>query len=143
MPQRMAESPLSGPILVIDDEPFILRSLRYLLERAGYQVDTASDGAAGLELMRRRRPGLVFLDVMMPRMDGYEVCQQIRQEPTFADTRVIMLSAKGQQIDRERGLLGGADEYITKPFSPREVVERVRALLGEPNASRDQPGAET
>jgi DNA-binding response OmpR family regulator len=71
----------------------------------------------------------VFLDIMMPRMDGYEVCEQIKQDPTLAGTYVIMLSAKGQQIDRERGLLGGADEYMTKPFSPREIARRVRELL--------------
>jgi DNA-binding response OmpR family regulator len=72
---------------------------------------------------------LVFLDIMMPRMNGYEVCAQIKQDPAFARTYVIMLSAKGQQVDRERGLLGGADEYMTKPFSPREIAQRVHQLL--------------
>ncbi len=118
-----------GPILLIDDEPYILRSLSYLLTREGYQVETASNGEDGLARVRALRPPLVFLDIMMPRMNGYEVCEQIRQDPDLAGTHVIMLSAKGQQIDRERGLLGGADEYMTKPFSPREVAERVRVLL--------------
>jgi DNA-binding response OmpR family regulator len=89
----------------------------------------ASNGEEALERVRRVRPPLVFLDIMMPRMNGYEVCAQIKQDPALAETYVIMLSAKGQQIDRERGLLGGADEYMTKPFSPREVAQRVHALL--------------
>ena len=122
----MSDKPL---ILVIDDEPYILRSLSYLLTREGYSVETASNGEEGLARVRTLRPPLVFLDIMMPRMDGYEVCEQIKQDPALAGTYVIMLSAKGQQIDRERGLLGGADEYMTKPFSPREIAKRVRELL--------------
>jgi DNA-binding response OmpR family regulator len=120
-----------GPILVIDDEPYILRSLSYLLQREGYTVETATNGADGLKRVREIRPPLVFLDIMMPLMNGYEVCEQIKQDPSLADTYVIMLSAKGQQIDRERGLLGGADEYMTKPFSPREVAQRVRDILAD------------
>lgn len=118
-----------GPILLVDDEPYILRSLSYLLTREGYAVETASNGEEGLARLRQVRPALVFLDVMMPRINGYEVCARIKQDPALAETYVIMLSAKGQQIDRERGLLGGADEYMTKPFSPREVAQRVHALL--------------
>ena len=128
------ESPspdLAGPILVIDDEPYILRSLSYLLTREGYTVETASNGEEGLARVRTLRPPLVFLDIMMPNMNGYEVCEQVKQDPSLAGTYVIMLSAKGQQIDRERGLLGGADEYMTKPFSPREVAQRVRAILAD------------
>jgi DNA-binding response OmpR family regulator len=120
-----------GPILLIDDEPYILRSLSYLLTREGYSVEMASNGAEGLERVRALRPPIVFLDIMMPRMTGYEVCEQIRQDQALEGTYVIMLSAKGQQIDRERGLLGGADEYMTKPFSPREVAQRVRSLLAD------------
>ena len=122
----MSEKPL---ILVIDDEPYILRSLSYLLTREGYTVETATNGEEGLAHVRSLRPPLVFLDIMMPRMDGYEVCEQIKQDPAIASTYVIMLSAKGQQIDRERGLLGGADEYMTKPFSPRDIAKRVRELF--------------
>lgn len=118
-----------GPILLVDDEPYILRSLSYLLTREGYSVETASNGEEGLARLRQVRPALVFLDIMMPRINGYEVCARIKQDPSLAETYVIMLSAKGQQIDRERGLLGGADEYMTKPFSPREVAQRVHALL--------------
>ena len=120
-----------GPILVIDDEPYILRSLSYLLQREGYAVETASNGEEGLRRVRHLHPPLVFLDIMMPHMNGYEVCEQVKQDPNLDGTYVIMLSAKGQQIDRERGLLGGADEYMTKPFSPREVAQRVRNILAE------------
>ncbi len=119
------------PILVIDDEPYILRSLSYLLTREGYRVTTASNGEEGLARVRALRPAIVFLDIMMPLMDGYAVCEQIRQDPSIVQTHVIMLSAKGQQIDRERALLVGVDEYMTKPFSPREVAQRVRALLAD------------
>jgi DNA-binding response OmpR family regulator len=126
---------VSGPILVIDDEPYILRSLSYLLQREGYAVETASNGEEGLQRVRTLNPPLVFLDIMMPHMNGYEVCEQIKQDQRLDGTYVIMLSAKGQQIDRERGLLGGADEYMTKPFSPREVAQRVRAILAERRAS--------
>ena len=121
----------AGPILVIDDEPYILRSLSYLLAREGFDVQTAANGEEGLARVRSLRPPLVFLDIMMPYMNGYEVCEQVRQDPSLAGTHVIMLSAKGQQIDRERGLLGGADEYMTKPFSPREVAQRVKTILSE------------
>jgi DNA-binding response OmpR family regulator len=117
------------PILVIDDEPYILRSLSYLLTREGYRVETATNGVDGLACVRALRPPIVFLDIMMPQMDGYEVCEQIRLDPSIVETHVIMLSAKGQQIDRERALLVRADEYMTKPFSPREVAQHVRALL--------------
>ena len=135
----MATMPLqpinSGPILLVDDEPYILRSLSYLLAREGFEVETASNGEEGLARLRQLRPPLVFLDIMMPRMNGYEVCEQIKQDPNLANTYVIMLSAKGQQIDRERGLLGGADEYMTKPFSPREIAQRVRDLFAHNLAS--------
>lgn len=118
-----------GPILLVDDEPYILRSLSYLLTREGYDVEMAANGEEGLNRLRQLRPPLVFLDIMMPRMNGYEVCEEIKQDPALAETYVIMLSAKGQQIDMERGLLGGADEYMTKPFSPREIARRVHELL--------------
>ena len=130
-PITSTEANPSGCILVIDDEPYILRSLSYLLQREGYHVETASNGEEGLQRVRSLRPPLVFLDIMMPHMNGYQVCEQVKQDPALEGTYVIMLSAKGQQIDRERGLLGGADEYMTKPFSPREVAQRVRTILAE------------
>ncbi len=131
MSERARESMEAKPILVIDDEPYILRSLSYLLTREGYAVETASDGAEGLTRLRALRPRLVFLDLMMPRLNGYEVYEEIRNDPTLADTYVIILTAKGLQDDRQQGILGGADEYLSKPFSPREVAERVRAVLTE------------
>jgi DNA-binding response OmpR family regulator len=127
---------LAGPILVVDDEPYILRSLTYLLTRAGYAVETATNGEDGLARVRELRPPLIFLDIMMPNVNGYQVCEQIKADASLAGTYVILLSAKGQQIDRERGLQGGADEYMTKPFSPREVAQRVRDIFAE-RAARD------
>jgi DNA-binding response OmpR family regulator len=118
-------------ILVVDDEPYILRSLSFVLESQGYRVLTASNGEEALRKIREARPRLVFLDIMLPLMNGYEICAAVKEDPALADTFVIMLSAKGQQIDRERGLLGGADEYMTKPFSPREIVEYVRRVFSQ------------
>lgn len=141
MAQGAGVGEATRPILLIDDEPYILRSLSYLLSREGYTVATASNGQEGLERVRELRPAIVFLDIMMPRMDGYEVCEQIRQDETVERTYVIMLSAKGQQIDRERGLLGGADEYMTKPFSPREVAQRVRTVFAKLESRERAPAA--
>src|SRR5262245_32740741 len=118
-----------GPILVVDDEPYIIRSLSYVLEREGYWVETARNGEEALHKIRDLHPCLVFLDVMMPVKNGYQVCAEVREDPEIANTHIIMLSAKGQQVDRERGLLGGTDEYITKPFSPREIIALVRAIV--------------
>jgi len=117
-------------ILVVDDQPFIRRSLSLALRRAGYQVSDAVNGAEGLEQIRALRPGLVFLDLMMPVMDGFEVCRRVRADLALADTRIIMLTAKGEALDEERGRALGVDEYITKPFSPSAVVSRVREILG-------------
>ncbi len=117
-------------ILVVDDQPFIRRSLSLALRRAGYQVSDAVNGAEGLEQIRAQRPGLVFLDLMMPVMDGFEVCRRVRADPALADTRIIMLTAKGEALDEERGRALGVDEYITKPYSPSAVVSRVREILG-------------
>lgn len=137
--QSSGDDPRSNPILVIDDEPYILRAMSYLLAHEGFAVETASNGEEGLARARALRPPLIFLDIMMPKLDGYEVCEQIRQDASLAGTHIIMLSAKGQQIDRERGLLGGANEYMTKPFSPREVAKRVHELL--PDAALSESGA--
>jgi DNA-binding response OmpR family regulator len=127
-------SVLDRPVLVIDDEPFILRILSYLLKREGYEVETAKNGQEGLARIRELKPRIVFLDIMMPRMNGYEVCEQVKQDPELADTYIVMLTAKGMQVDRERGLQCGADDYMTKPFSPREVAEHVRTFLEGPEA---------
>jgi DNA-binding response OmpR family regulator len=116
-------------VLLIDDEPFLLRALSYVLTQEGYAVAMATDGAQGLNLVRQMRPRLAIVDVMMPVTDGYEVCEEIKADPSLENTRVILLSARGQASDVHRGLLSGADDYMTKPFSPRAIVRRVRDLL--------------
>lgn len=122
---------MANKILVVDDEPNIVLSLEFLMKQAGFQVRTASDGEAALTAVAAEQPDLVLLDVMMPRKNGYEVCQAIRANPDWKGVRIIMLTAKGREVEREKGLALGADDYITKPFSTQEVVERVRELLAE------------
>jgi len=120
---------MARKILIVDDEPNIVLSLEFLMKQAGYQVRTAADGEAGLAAVAAERPDLILLDVMMPRKNGYEVCQAVRANPDCKDVRVIMLTAKGRDVEREKGLALGADDYITKPFSTQEVVGKVRELL--------------
>ncbi len=113
-------------ILVVEDEPELLRALRGYLEQAGYRVVGAGDGQTALTVFRHERPDLILLDVMLPGMDGIEVCKRLRRS---SDVPVIMLTARVDEADRVVGLEVGADDYVLKPFSPREVVARVRALL--------------
>lgn len=120
---------MSVPILIADDEPNILVSLEYLMKREGYAVHVARDGVEALEVLRRVHPRLVLLDVMMPRKTGFEVCQEIRQDESIKDTLVLMLTAKGRETDVVKGLALGANAYMTKPFSTRELVLKVSALL--------------
>ena len=120
---------MSTSILVADDEPNIVLSLEFLLKQAGFRVRTVSDGEAALAAIAQEPPDLVLLDVMIPGRDGYAVCQEIRSNPAWRDMRIIMLTAKGGDAQREKGLSLGADEYVTKPFSTRELVERVRRIL--------------
>lgn len=122
---------MANKILVVDDEPNIVLSLEFLMKQAGFQVRTASDGEAALAAIAAEQPDLMLLDVMMPRKNGYEVCQAVRAHPDWKTIRIIMLTAKGREVEREKGLALGADDYITKPFSTQEVVERVRELLAE------------
>lgn len=116
-------------ILVVDDEEPIQELLKFNLENEGYNVLTAFDGPAALKIIEEKRPDLVVLDVMLPGMDGLEVCNQLRQNQKFRDLPVIMLTAKGEEIDKVLGLELGADDYLTKPFSPRELLARIRARL--------------
>ena len=116
-------------ILVVDDETALVELVRSYLEREQYEVLTAADGRTALELARAARPDLVVLDVMLPEFDGIEVCRQLRQ---FSDAYVIMLTARAEEIDKILGLTVGADDYLTKPFSPRELVARIKALLRRP-----------
>ena len=122
---------MANKILVVDDEPNIVLSLEFLMKQAGFQVRTAADGEAALAAIAAEAPDLILLDVMMPRKNGYEVCQAVRANPDWRAVRIIMLTAKGREVEREKGLALGADDYITKPFSTQEVVERVRELLAE------------
>ena len=121
---------MARSILVVDDEPNILISLEFLMSKAGYQVRTAADGDAALEAIRAAPPDLVLLDVSMPRRSGYEVCEAVRAEPAWSGVRVVMLTARGRDVEREKGLAMGADDYITKPFASRELVAKVEALIG-------------
>jgi DNA-binding response OmpR family regulator len=120
---------MASRILIADDEPNILVSLEYLLKREGFEVSVARDGQEALDALRRVRPHLVLLDVMMPRRTGFEVCQELRADDTLRDTLVLMLTAKGRDTDVARGMAMGADAYMTKPFSTRELVQKVRELL--------------
>jgi DNA-binding response OmpR family regulator len=116
-------------ILIADDEPHIVTALEFLLVQSGYEVDVARNGDEALAQIRSGRPDLVLLDVMMPARSGYEVCREVRATPELAGTRVVMLSAKGAQGDVGRGMEAGADLYITKPFSNRELIDKIRQLL--------------
>jgi CheY-like chemotaxis protein len=115
-------------ILVVDDEPHLIRSLTFILSKEGYEVLIAADGEEALLKVQKYKPELVFLDIMMPKKNGYEVCEAIRNMPDLKDTYVIMLSAKGGDIDREKALSMGANELISKPFSPLDVVSRVKKI---------------
>lgn len=117
-------------VLVVDDEPNIVMSLRFLMEREGYDVVVAPTGRAALDALDQNPADLVLLDVMMPELDGFEVCQRIRDNPAWKETRVVMLTAKGRDVEREKGIALGADAYVTKPFSTRELVARVKTMLG-------------
>ncbi len=113
-------------ILVVDDEIRYQHLLRVNLESEGYEISTAGDGEQAIEMIANRRPDMVILDVMMPRLDGYSTCERIRQ---FSSVPIIMLTGKAEEDDRVRGLNAGADDYVAKPFSATELVARVRAVL--------------
>ena len=117
-------------VLIADDEPNIVVSLEYLLKRAGYTVLVARDGQQAIDMVRRERPALVLLDVMMPGKSGHEVCAELRADEALRDTQVLMLSAKGRDTDVDKGLGVGADAYMTKPFSTRELAAKVAEMLG-------------
>ncbi len=116
-------------ILVVDDEPNIALSLEFLMKKAGFAVEVARDGREALERLERDPPDLVLLDVMIPEIDGFELCERIRSRPEWRHIKVVMLTARGQESERSRGLALGADAYVTKPFSTRDLVERIKAML--------------
>lgn len=117
-------------ILVVDDEMHIIRIVKYKLESAGFTVLTALNGEEALRVAREQKPALIFLDIMMPGLNGYEVCSELKNDPATRDIIIIMLSAKGQEADKIKGLEVGVDEYITKPFSPQDLLDRAKDLLG-------------
>ena len=121
---------MNKKILIVDDEPNILISLEFLMRREGFEILVARDGEEALQSIRAHRPDLVLLDIMMPRINGFEVCRQVRADPALSGTRIVMLSAKGRPAQIAEGLALGADGYITKPFSTRNLVAQVKSLLG-------------
>ena len=116
-------------ILIVDDEPNIVLALELLMKREGYTVQSVDDGQKAFDAVREFRPDLILLDIMMPKMDGYEVCQRIRADASLKDISIIMLTAKGREVEREKGLALGADFYVTKPFSTREVMMMIKEVL--------------
>jgi DNA-binding response OmpR family regulator len=120
---------MSKRVLIVDDEPNIVISVDFLMKREGYEVSVARDGEQGLAAIRDQRPDLVILDVMMPKRNGFEVLEAVRADPGLFSVRILMLTAKGREAEMKRGLELGADAYMPKPFSTRELVEKVRSLL--------------
>ena len=117
-------------VLIADDEPNIVVSLEFLMQQCGYDVRTVANGDDALRAAREFRPHLVLLDIMLPRKNGFEVCQAIRESPEFNSVKIIMLTAKGRETEVAKGLALGADAYVTKPFATRELLETIRRLLG-------------
>ena len=122
---------MSKRVLVVDDEPNIVAALEFLLEKNGYEVKVATNGADALDLLDAFRPDLVLLDVMVPRLSGYQVCQRMRAEPKWQDIKIVMLSAKGREVEMNKGMSLGADLYVTKPFSSAELVATIGKLLSQ------------
>ncbi len=123
---------MSKSVLVVDDEPNISLSLQFLMTQAGYEVRLAADGEAALAEVQNNPPDLILLDVNMPKCSGFEVCETIRANAAWTKIRIVMITAKGRDIEKEQGLALGADDYITKPFSTKEVVAKVNELLADP-----------
>jgi DNA-binding response OmpR family regulator len=127
---KEGDEAMAKRVLVVDDEPNIVMSLRFLMEREGFQVEVASTGQAAVAALDRQPADLVLLDIMMPELDGFEVCQRIRDNPAWRATKIVMLTAKGRDVERDKGLALGADDYVTKPFSTRDLVAKVKQMLG-------------
>ena len=128
---------MARKVLIADDEPNIVTSIEYLMTRSGYEVAVARNGEEALALVESFRPDLVLLDVMMPRRSGYDVCRQMRERPEWRHIKVVMLSAKGREAEVSKGLSLGADAYLTKPFSNRDLIAKVAGLLD--GSERDGP----
>ncbi|MBF0294886.1 MAG: response regulator [Magnetococcales bacterium] len=126
---------MSHEILIVDDAPNIVLSLEFLMKKEGFAVRSVGDGEEALRAVEEKQPDLILLDVMMPKKNGYEVCEAIRTNPAWKGIRIIMLTAKGREVEQEKGLALGADDYVVKPFSTRELVLKVRAMLGLEDAT--------
>ncbi len=122
---------MAKTILIVDDEEYIVTSLEYVMKSAGFDVVVAYDGEQAIEKVTKTVPDLLILDVMMPKLNGFEVCEKIRANPLWKSIRIIMLTAKGRDSERHRGMSLGADDYMTKPFSTRDILKRVEELLAE------------
>ena len=120
---------MNAKVLIADDEPNIVVSLEFMMKREGYEVLVARDGPQALETIRREHPRLVLLDATMPGLSGFDVCEAVRADAAVRDTRILMLTAKGRETDIARGVGAGADAYVTKPFSTRDLVQKVRDML--------------
>ncbi len=116
-------------ILVVDDDPYIQRSLTFVLKKEGFEVDFASNGEEAIRKTSELRPEIIFLDIMMPKINGFNVCKTIKSDAQMKNSYIIVLTAKGQEVDKEICIRNGADEFITKPFSPKEIVSKVRNIL--------------
>ena len=125
----MAEGGTTHRILVVEDEDNIALALNYLMQREGYQNDRIANGAEAMARIRETRPDLVLLDVMLPEVSGYEICQGVRLDPTLADVKILMMTARGSVIERQKGMALGADGFISKPFELKELRAEVRRLL--------------
>jgi DNA-binding response OmpR family regulator len=121
---------VSKRILIVDDEPNIVISLEYLMRREGFEVAVAGDGEAELQAIEAQPPDLVILDLMLPKLNGFDVCQRLRSDPRWRGLKVLMLTAKGRESEVARGLALGADAYVTKPFSTKDLVAQVKRLVG-------------
>ncbi len=116
-------------ILIVDDDPYIQRALAFVLRKEGFEVETSSDGQDALMKAKELKPKVIFLDIMIPKTNGFDTCKAIKSDAELKDTYIIMLTAKGQEIDRERGLREGANEYMNKPFSPKDIVAKVKSFF--------------
>ena len=124
---------MAKEILIVDDEPSIVIPIQFLMEQQGYSVIVAENGEDALDIIHKYKPDLVLLDIMLPGIDGYEVCEIVRLNPRYRHIKIIFLTAKGREVEIAKGMALGADAYITKPFSNAEVVEKVKELLDEIN----------
>lgn len=116
-------------VLICDDEPYILESVSYVARKEGCEIFTAEDGAEALEVARAEKPDLILLDLMMPKKNGFEVCNELRNDPELKDTYVIILTARGQEADQHEAIRTGANEYLTKPFSPRALQQKIHDVF--------------